>query len=198
MDGYDAIASDKDELPFFKLLGCSTTKAGINVTRELKEQKDGNQSDISDVVSDMLSHNQNGGREYEGEAWKGYGVRVAIKAANLRKRSFHESVVAFANISKAVKADTKKGTEVKQQQVWRTFDRLLGVSSKLQKAIVATTSLPAASQPASRLQPVPETSKAAEDAALNLRNILTDLLYEPCSPSTPEQEHNDIDVSTPS
>ncbi|KAG0640528.1 hypothetical protein HOY80DRAFT_1041708 [Tuber brumale] len=176
MDSDDALVRDKDELPFFKLLGSSTTKAGINATRELKvEQRGTNQADTSDVVSDMLSHNQNGGRECEDEAGKGYGVRVAIKAAKLRKRSVGRVKETNRQMTQVIKADTKKGIEVKQQQIWRTFDRLLGVGSKLQKAIVATTSPPAASQPASRLQPVPETYKTAEDAALNLWNILTDL-----------------------
>ncbi|KAG0636997.1 hypothetical protein HOY80DRAFT_1052981 [Tuber brumale] len=76
MDSDDALASDKDKLSLFKLLGSSTQKAGINATRELKvvdysssngeprtgiddqailqEQKDRNKAETSDVVSDLL------------------------------------------------------------------------------------------------------------------------------------------------
>ncbi|KAG0640523.1 hypothetical protein HOY80DRAFT_1135925 [Tuber brumale] len=167
MDSDGALGSDKDELPLFQLLGSSTTKAGINATRELKvvddsrsnveprtdidneailkEQRDSNKIDTSDVVSDLLSHNKHGG-----------GV-----------------VVAFANSSKAFKADTKKGTGVKRQQ--NTSDSLLGVRIILLKAIVPSNSRPAVAHSAPSLQPEPEPYKTTEDAALNLWNTLTAL-----------------------
>ncbi|KAG0636993.1 hypothetical protein HOY80DRAFT_1138673 [Tuber brumale] len=162
MDSDGALGSDKHELPLFQLLGSSTAKAGINETRELKvvddsrsnveprtdidneailkEQRDSNKVDTSDVVSDLLSHNK---------------------------------VVAFANICKASKADTKKGIAVKRQQ--KKSDSLLGVCTILLKTIVAGNSRLAVAQPAPSHQPVLEPYKTTEDAALNLGNTLTDL-----------------------
>ncbi|KAG0640509.1 hypothetical protein HOY80DRAFT_1041647 [Tuber brumale] len=166
MDSDGALGSDKHELPLFQLLGSSTTKAGILETRELKvvddsrsnveprtdiyneailkEESDSNKVDTSDVVSDLLSHNKHGGE-----------------------------VVAFANISKAFKADTKKGTAVKRQQ--KTSDSLLGVCTILPKTIVVGNSRLAVAQPAPSHQPVLQPYETTEDAALNLCNTLTGL-----------------------
>ncbi|KAG0643089.1 hypothetical protein HOY80DRAFT_1034630 [Tuber brumale] len=112
-------------------------RTGIDYQAILQEQKDRNKADTSDVASDLLSDNT-------------HKARV---------------VVAFANIWKAFKADTKKGTAVKRQQ--KTSDSLLGVHTKLLKLIVAGNSRPAVAQPAPSLQPVPEPYKTTEDAAMN-------------------------------
>ncbi|KAG0644559.1 hypothetical protein HOY80DRAFT_1028841 [Tuber brumale] len=89
------------------------------------------------------------------------------------KRGKSMGVVAFANISKALKANTKKGTAVKRQQ--KTSDSLLGVRAILLKTIAAGNSRPAVAEPAPSHQPVLEPYKTTEDAALNLCNALTDL-----------------------
>ncbi|KAG0634487.1 apoptosis antagonizing transcription factor-domain-containing protein [Tuber brumale] len=225
IDSDDALGSEEDKFSGFKFLGSSTTKEGVSATRGMKivddsssdgepgtnpddeailnEEKDSDKDDASDVESGLLSHNEDGDEDDggEGEDDEDEGSDEGAQDAEakcreeLRKLIAEEQKNVVANISKAVKADTEKGTAVKQQQ--KAFDSLLGVRIKLQKAIVATNSLPTPSQPASSPQPVSETHKAAEDAALNLWNTLTDLRCELSSPSTPKRKHDDTDTSTP-
>ncbi|RPA94714.1 TRAUB-domain-containing protein [Choiromyces venosus 120613-1] len=172
----------------------------------LNEEKDTDEDDSSDVESDLLSHNEDGDEEDEDEdededgededesSDEGAQDADTKRREELKKLITEEQKNVVANISKAVKADTEKGTAVKQQQ--KIFDSLLGVRIKLQKAIVAANSLPAPSQPAPSHQPVSETYKAAEDAALNLWNTLTDLRCELSSSSALKRKHDDADTST--
>ncbi|KAG0126683.1 apoptosis antagonizing transcription factor-domain-containing protein [Tuber indicum] len=172
----------------------------------LNEEKDSDKDNASDVEGNLLSHSKDGYEEDESEdeeseddgdegSDEGAQDAEAKRREELKKLITEEQKNVVANISKAVKADAEKGTAVKQQQ--KTFDSLLGARIKLQKAIVATNSLPTPSQPASSPQPLPETYKAAEDAALNLWSTLTDLRCELSSPSTPKRKHDDMDTSTP-
>ncbi|CAZ86247.1 unnamed protein product [Tuber melanosporum] len=172
----------------------------------LNEEKDSDKDNASDVESKLLSHSEDGYGEDESEdeeseddgdegSDEGAQDAEAKRREELKKLITEEQKNVVANISKAFKADAEKGTAVKQQQ--KTFDSLLGIRIKLQKAIVATNSLPTPSQPASSPQPVLETYKAAEDAALNLWNTLTDLRCELSSPSTPKRKHDGMDTSTP-
>ncbi|CUS13334.1 unnamed protein product [Tuber aestivum] len=221
IDSDDALGSDEDRFSGFKFLGSSTTKEGVNSTRGMKvvdesgsdgepgtdpndevilnEENDSDEDEASDVEGGLLSHNEDEDEDEEDDeeesSDEGAQDAEAKRREELKKLITEEQKNVVASISKAVKADTEKGTAVKQQQ--KTFDSLLGVRIKLQKAIIATNSLPTPLQPAPSLQSVPETYKAAEDAALNLWSALTDLRCELSSPSTLKRKHDYTDTSTP-
>ncbi|PWW76810.1 TRAUB-domain-containing protein [Tuber magnatum] len=221
IDSDDALGSDEDKFSRFKFLGSSTTKEGVNATRGMKvvddsssdgesgtnpddeailnEEKDSDEDDASDVESGLLGHNEDENEEGEDDEDESSDESSqdaeAKRREELKRLITEEQKNVVANISKAVKADTEKGTAVKQQQ--KTFDSLLGVRIKLQKAIVATNSLPTPSQPAPSPQSVSGTYRAAEDAVLNLWSTLTDLRCELSSPSTLKRKHDDTDTSTP-
>ncbi|KAI9807583.1 MAG: hypothetical protein M1825_005523 [Sarcosagium campestre] len=116
--------------------------------------------------------------------------RDASQRTALRRMMQEEQKAVTATISKAAKADADKGAAVKQQR--QTFDALLNTRIRLQKAIIATNSMPLviaaskASTPAASPTPV-ETIASVESAALDLWNTLTDLRHSIPTTSTAQK-----------
>ena len=98
--------------------------------------------------------------------------------AAIRKMMVEEQKTVAATLSQAVKADADKGAAVKHQRT--VFGQLLNTRIRLQKALIATNSLSAVSEPT---HPSPLTTPdayddavhAAETAALALFNNLSSL-----------------------
>lgn len=116
------------------------------------------------------------------------------RRAELRKMMSEEQKTVVATISQAAKADAEKGNAVKAQR--KTFDSLLNVRIRLQKALVATNSIAAAEQKDDEATPY----KAAEEAAVKLLNTLNAMRHslDKTSTSSKKRKHAAIDISTPS
>ncbi|KAG0637891.1 hypothetical protein HOY80DRAFT_1081571 [Tuber brumale] len=152
-DDIDALGSEWNRFSGFKFLGSSATKEGANDPGDeaiLNEEKVSDKDDTSDVDNDFLSPNEDGGGD------EGAQDKEAKRWEEPKKLMTEEQLKVVANISKAVKADTEKGTVVNNSRYI-----------------------------------------AAEDAALNPWNGLTDLRCELCSSSTPEWKRGDTNASTP-
>jgi protein AATF/BFR2 len=119
----------------------------------------------------------------------------ATRRAELRKMMSEEQKSVVATISQAAKADAEKGTAVKQQR--KTFDSLLNVRIRLQKALVATNSIAASEDAVDGAEPY----QAAEEAAIKLWNTLDGLRHELAkagSAKTGQKRKRAIDVDTAS
>ena len=90
--------------------------------------------------------------------------------AALRRMMAEEQKTVAASLYKAAKADVAKGRAIKHQR--STFDSLLNIRIKLQKALISTNSMTAS--PATSTADT-ETILAAESAALNLWNTISTL-----------------------
>ena len=92
--------------------------------------------------------------------------------AAVRKMMAEEQKTAAASLFKAARADIVKGRAIKRQR--NTFDALLNIRIKLQKALISTNSM---STPPTAKVPVEHTEmiRAAETAALDLWTSLNDL-----------------------
>ena len=101
------------------------------------------------------------------------GNTMANDRAELRKMMAEEQKTVAASISQAAKADVEKGKAVKQQQ--STFDALLNTRIRLQKALIASNSMSAASSTTNPNEGGDEAMQAAEAAALKLWSTLDDL-----------------------
>ncbi|KAG4032703.1 hypothetical protein MFRU_006g01680 [Monilinia fructicola] len=121
------------------------------------------------------------------------------RRAELRKIMGEEQKTVVATISQAAKADADKGNAVKQQR--KTFDSLLNVRIRLQKALVATNSLTAASN---KIQENGDETpfQAAEEAAIKLWNTIDGLRHDLSKASstskTGQKRKRGIDSATPS
>ncbi len=100
------------------------------------------------------------------------GDEESARRAELRKMMSEEQRTVVATISQAAKADTEKGIAVKAQR--KTFDSLLNVRIRLQRALVATNSLAAVEE----TEDEPTPYKAAEEAAVKLLNTLNAMRHE--------------------
>lgn len=116
------------------------------------------------------------------------------RRAELRKMMSEEQKTVVATISQAAKADAEKGLAVKAQR--KTFDSLLNVRIRLQKALVATNSMTAAEQNGEESTPY----KAAEEAAVKLLNTLNAMRHELDKTGTGSKKRKraTIDISTAS
>lgn len=97
------------------------------------------------------------------------------RRAELRQIMSEEQKAVVATISQAARADAEKGNAVKQQR--KTFDALLNVRIRLQKALVATNSM-APSETEDITDEVEGKYRAAEEAALKLWNTLNGIRSE--------------------
>ncbi|KAL9622681.1 MAG: hypothetical protein Q9160_002991 [Pyrenula sp. 1 TL-2023] len=97
-----------------------------------------------------------------------------------------------STLSAAAASDVQKGRAVKQQ--YETFEKLLDIRIKLQKALTATNDLPREPRPTTASDPeVEETIRSAEQAALNLfknlSNLRTQFLNATISSNTTHTSH---------
>ncbi|KAF2091711.1 TRAUB-domain-containing protein [Saccharata proteae CBS 121410] len=99
---------------------------------------------------------------------------TAVDRDELRKIMAEEQKTVAATISEAAKADAEKGRAVRAQR--KTFDSLLNTRIRLQKALIATNSMAAATKEESPSNDsIEDPIRAAETAASNLWNSLNDL-----------------------
>ncbi|KAI9682401.1 MAG: rRNA-processing protein bfr2 [Caeruleum heppii] len=111
--------------------------------------------------------------------------------AALREMMATSQTSVLASLSQAAKADAAKGNAVKHQR--RTFDTLLNTRIRLQKGLVAANSLPIALSSSADPRTASNgtelngssTLEAAEQAALNLWNQITEVRNALPSSSTP-------------
>ncbi|KAL9604690.1 MAG: hypothetical protein Q9219_000410 [cf. Caloplaca sp. 3 TL-2023] len=110
--------------------------------------------------------------------------------AALRQILAESQKTTTANLSKAVKSDIAKGRAIKRQRA--TFDSLLNIRIRIQKALVAVDSLqPASSSPPASNTDDPKGLEAAEQSALSLWSALGSLrqsLYRPMPKPSPPLE----------
>ena len=121
------------------------------------------------------------------------------RRAELRKMMNEEQRTVVATISQAAKADAEKGAAVKKQR--KTFDSLLNVRIRLQKALISSNSLGAV-EDKEDYDAMSEPYKAAEEAAMKLWNTLGGIRDELSKASsvtnTGKKRKRDIDTSTSS
>ncbi|KFY08023.1 hypothetical protein V492_06603 [Pseudogymnoascus sp. VKM F-4246] len=114
------------------------------------------------------------------------------RRAELRKMMSEEQKTVVATISQAAKADAEKGNAVKAQR--KTFDSLLNVRIRLQKALVATNSMASLDESSAATTPY----KAAEEAAVKLLNTLNAMRSEldKTATNSKKRKHTAIDTTT--
>jgi protein AATF/BFR2 len=119
------------------------------------------------------------------------------RRAELRKIMNEEQKTVVAIISQAAKADTEKGMAVKQQR--KTFDSLLNVRIRLQKALVASNSMAAADE---KSENAALPYRAAEEAAVrllsNLDALRQELINATGSTRGGRKRKRTVEVDTPS
>lgn len=123
----------------------------------------------------------------------------------LRKLMAEEQKTVASTISQVTKADVEKGNAVKHQR--STFDSLLNTRIRLQKALVATNSIPALKDHSTSPNDsaAQQAILAAEEAASNLWSQLDTLRQTLTSPSQPSPKRKrsrspdpqPLDPSTP-
>jgi protein AATF/BFR2 len=119
------------------------------------------------------------------------------RRAELRRIMNEEQKTVVATISQAAKADAEKGNAVKQQR--KTFDSLLNVRIRLQKALVASNSMTAENE---KPQDDALPYQAAEEAAIKLLNTLDAMRQELTNAGTSttntKKRKRTVDINTPS
>jgi protein AATF/BFR2 len=144
------------------------------------EDKDGDLSrdtsgdDSADYSEDR---SKSSGEEETGDESESSSENDDEKArrVELRKIMGEEQKTVIATISQAAKVDADKGNAVKEQR--KAFDSLLSVRMILQKALISTNSMAAVGE--KEMDDIGnQPYEAAEEAAINLWNILDDLRHE--------------------
>lgn len=132
------------------------------------EHMDGDYNSSHDDSAEMVEDDEDG----DDSPSKGVDDR-----AELRKMIAEEQKTVVSTISQAAKADVEKGRAVKHQR--STFDSLLNTRIRLQKALIATNSIPALKD--GTIAPTDQDAKrailAAEEAAIKLWSHLDTLRH---------------------
>lgn len=157
------------------------------------ESENEDQSDVEAMQVDSEEEESEESDEDE-ESEEEDGDEESARRAELKKMMSEEQKTVVATISQAAKADAAKGIAVKAQR--KTFDSLLNVRIRLQKALVATNSLSAAEAQEDEQTPY----KAAEEAAVKLLNTLNAMRHEldKSSSTGKKRKFRAIDVDTSS
>ncbi|GKT49636.1 protein bfr2 [Colletotrichum spaethianum] len=152
---------------------------GARVSRDALN--DSSNEDDSDVFEDAQEDIDSSGEEFDDpetadlaadEAAAG-GEDLEISSDDALGDSDDEKLDGFvlaATISAAAQQDAQKGLAVREQR--KTFDGLLNIRIRLQKALVATNSFSAVESPSEEDEQNSEPYEAAEEAALKLLNTL--------------------------
>lgn len=172
-----------------------TDESGSESQEELLEDGDQDEDEDMDEVDDddddedeEEDDNDDSEDSDESEA----GDDEQARRAELRKMMSEEQKTVVATISQAAKADAEKGNAVKAQR--KTFDSLLNVRIRLQKALVATNSMTSLEQSSETSTPY----KAAEEAAVKLLNTLNAMRSEldKTATNSKKRKHTAIDTTT--
>ncbi|ELR07154.1 rRNA-processing protein bfr2 [Pseudogymnoascus destructans] len=173
--------------------GPSNDESGSESQEELLEDGDEDEDEDMDEVDDDNEEVEDDIDDSEEDSDESeVGDDEQARRAELRKMMSEEQKTVVATISQAAKADAEKGNAVKAQR--KTFDSLLNVRIRLQKALVATNSM-------SSLEQSSETStpyKAAEEAAVKLLNTLNAMRSEldKTATNSKKRKHTAIDATT--
>ncbi|KAF2760241.1 TRAUB-domain-containing protein [Pseudovirgaria hyperparasitica] len=155
--------SEQEPSPF----GSDDDSESISANDDDKDSDSQSGQEDDDSVSDMES--------IQGDApMTAVKPRDPFDTAKLRKLMNEQSKTIAATVG--VKADAEKGVAVKTQR--KTFDTLLNTRIRLQKGLIATNTATVQTKASSETptEDMDSALKAAEVAALNLLNTLTDLL----------------------
>jgi len=136
------------------------------------EDMDGDDNSSHDDSAEIMEDDENEDEEEDEGTSKEIDER-----AELRKLIAEEQKTVASTISQAAKADVEKGQAVKHQR--STFDSLLNTRIRLQKALIATNSIPALKD--GTITPTDQDAKqailAAEEAAIKLWSHLDTLRH---------------------
>lgn len=169
---------------------------GEETGSEEEDEEESENEDQSDV--DAEDGEEEDEEESESEEESNYDAKgsdeESARRAELKKMMSEEQKTVVATISQAAKADQDKGVAVKAQR--KTFDSLLNVRIRLQKALVATNSLAAADHETDDSTPY----KAAEEAAVKLLNTLNSMRHslEQTDKSSKKRKYTAITTETSS
>src|SRR5579871_2592142 len=168
----NAIADDDEDDPFSR-------EYGSNSEEDDSENVDGygvfDEKDDNYTSSDAKEDSQsNYSEENEpGVRHNGYAQSVdGIDKNELRKLMVDDRKRIAANLSQSARADAEKGRAVKKQRT--TFDSLLNVRIKLQKALIAVNSIPSPKDH-EKVSLNDDAIVSTETAALSLWNNLNAL-----------------------
>lgn len=169
-----------------------TDESGSESQEELLEDGDQDEDeDMDEVDGDDSEEEEDDNDDSEDSDESEAGDDEQARRAELRKMMSEEQKTVVATISQAAKADAEKGNAVKAQR--KTFDSLLNVRIRLQKALVATNSMTSLEQSSETSTPY----KAAEEAAVKLLNTLNAMRSEldKTATNSKKRKHTAIDTS---
>ncbi|OBT46775.1 hypothetical protein VE00_02662 [Pseudogymnoascus sp. WSF 3629] len=191
-DDVDEIDSEDAEDGGAKIDG--TDESGSESQEDVLEDGDEDEDEDMDEVDnddDEEEEDDNDDSEEDSDESEA-GDDEQARRAELRKMMSEEQKTVVATISQAAKADAEKGNAVKAQR--KTFDSLLNVRIRLQKALVATNSMLSLEQSSETSTPY----KAAEEAAVKLLNTLNAMRSEldKTATNSKKRKHTAIDTTT--
>ena len=165
---------------------------------EQHSEEEGDSSDASGDEHDSSVQNDASESDEESVSGSKHGNEKASRE-ELWKIMNEEQTTVIAAISQAAKDDADKGNAVKQQR--KTFDSLLNVRIALQKALIATNSIPTVEDNGAE-DSGDKPYQAAEDAALKLWNTLDRIRHEfiqtGSTSKTGQKRKRDVNSSTSS
>lgn len=173
----NVIADDDEDDPFSREYGSDSEEdESENVDWNGifdEEDEDALEHNYSSPDAEEDSQSNHSEENEPGVRHNGYAPSVdGIDRTELRKLMADDQKRIAANLSQSAKADAEKGRAVKKQRT--TFDSLLNVRIKLQKALVAVNSIPTA-EDQEKVSIGEDAIIAAETAAVNLWNNLNAL-----------------------
>ena len=154
----EAVEQDDEDDPFGRDFDSEVSQ------EEGSEQGHMNDNDV-ELSDEELQPDEEKDRKANGHPPNG------IDRVEIRKLMANDHKAVAANLSRSARADAEKGRAVKEQRA--TFDALLNVRIKLQKALVAVNSIPLILDQKTREQQ--DTVGRAETAAMTLFNNISSL-----------------------
>ncbi|KAF2098179.1 TRAUB-domain-containing protein [Rhizodiscina lignyota] len=165
-DEVDEGSDDQREVNTRRLNGGAHDTYGSDTSGSEDDGSDELDGDESDSMEDETEDDD------DEDGFGQSGEEDGIDRAELRRIMAQDQKNVAATISQAAKADVEKGKAVKNQR--STFDTLLNVRIRLQKALIATNSLAAPDAAEFDEEKGTETMRAAETAAFSLWNSLNE------------------------
>lgn len=139
---------------------------------DLAEDGDGD-GDSDDDLEDDLEDGSDQEQDVRPAKSKQRPQANGIDRSDLRKLVAEDQKAVAQTLSQSIKADAEKGIAVKRQRT--NFDTLLNIRIKLQKAIIATNTLPTIEKSETQSDEGQKAILAAEEAALQLLNNIASL-----------------------
>ncbi|TVY89736.1 Protein bfr2 [Lachnellula willkommii] len=192
--------SDNSENEIFSTALQSPEKGGLESDSSSKDSADEENSESGDEDDDMDSMpSEDAKSDIGSDSEDEDDDDEKERRAELKKFGNEGQNTLVATISQAAKADADKGNAVKQQR--KAFDSLLSVRMVLQKALVATNSMPV-NEDKDTEDTLNQPYGAAEEAAIKLWNTLDglrhDLSKSKAGGRAGLKRKRGVDISTPS